>query len=231
MSSASGMSSSSWTPPRKLKRISAVDELAAELRALVLDGNVRAGSQLREAEIAGNYEVARSTVRASLQRLVHDGLLQHEPHRGVFVPRLTPEDVADMYRFRGALETEAAIRICEERLDPSTIIAAVDRLESLTDAPWRDLMEADLDVHKALVHSIGSPRIERAFASILSQLRLVAAQPRDRVPIAELTRQHRVIATAVASGKVAVAVHEVRAHLAIATDRMVRALLEAPPTA
>jgi DNA-binding FadR family transcriptional regulator len=87
-------------------------------------------------------------------------------------------------------------------------------------------MNADMAVHSALVHSVGSPRLDQAYASIVSQMHLVAAQPLDRPSIAKLGRDHKVIASAVTSGDAEAAVREVRAHLEIAMERMLRGLDE-----
>lgn len=201
-----------------------MDELAQAIRAHILDGDVRSGTQLREAEIAGVYGVARNTVRSALQALVHEGLAQHEHHRGVFVRQFAADDVHDIFVLRGALESEAAYLICHERLPADMLLESVARLEAMHDVPWRELMDADLAVHSALVGCVGSPRFNRAFASTLSQMRLVAAQPLDRPRNEDVAHQHRVIVSAVTSGDSAAAVREVRAHLELARRRMLRGL-------
>lgn len=222
----SGMAPSGRYPDRALRRISAVDELAEVLRARVLDGHVRSGAPLREAEIATAYSVARATVRAALQSLVHEGLLEHEPHRGAFVRRLVAADINDIFLFRGALESEAVLRICAEALDTTGLVAAVDSLESLRSPPWRELIEADLAVHRALVGCVGSPRLDRAFSSIAAQVALAAAQPRDRPGIEDVAGQHRALTSAILSRDPAVAVGAVRSHLMTACSRMISALEE-----
>jgi DNA-binding GntR family transcriptional regulator len=229
LSSSSSLDSAWPAAKTPLQRLSAVEELAQALRALILDGKVRSGVQLRETEVATTFEVARNTVRSALQTLVHEGLLEHERHRGVFVRQLAAEDVADIFLLRAALESEAALRICSEQLDPTPLLESVSTIESMSNAPWRELMLADLAVHSSLVRCVRSPRLNQAFSSVMSQMQLLAAQPLDRPRNEDVAHQHRVIAEAVTSGDVAAAVGEVRAHLELARQRMLRGLKQQEP--
>ena len=44
---------------------------------------------MHEVELAESFGVSRGPVREALQRLIQEGLLRAEPHRGVFVPVMT----------------------------------------------------------------------------------------------------------------------------------------------
>src|SRR3712207_540105 len=70
-----------------LNRVSTVDALAGALRTQILNGELSPGAQLREVELASAFGVGRYSLRAAMQTLVHEGLLRHEPNRGVFVPQ------------------------------------------------------------------------------------------------------------------------------------------------
>lgn len=206
-----------------MQRLSAVDELADSIRAVVLDGTVRSGTRLREVEITAAYGVARNTVRSALQTLVHEGLLEHWPHRGISVRRFSKSDISDIFILRAALETEAARAIASNDLATQGVFEAVEALEAIDGAPWRDVMTADLAFHSALVHAVGSPRMDNAFASVIFQMQLIAAQPLDRPASQTVAQQHRVIAEAVASGDADAAINETRAHLTLARVRMLLA--------
>src|SRR5215218_8200290 len=69
------------------------------------------GTQLNEVELASSFGVSRGPVREALQRLIQEGLLRSEPHRGVFVPVMTDEDIDDVYLAREALEAAAVRQI------------------------------------------------------------------------------------------------------------------------
>ena len=80
------------------------------LRDGIVTGTLAPGTQLSEVELAHSFGVSRGPVREAIQRLVQEGLLRSEPHRGVFVPVLTDADVVDVYLARAALESAALRR-------------------------------------------------------------------------------------------------------------------------
>ena len=104
------------------------------LRANIVDGSLKPGSQLSEVELATGFGVSRGPVREALQRLVQEGLLRSESHRGVFVPVLTDEDVLDVYVAREALES-AAIRSIISSDSTAAASEALDRFVTR----WRRL--------------------------------------------------------------------------------------------
>ena len=81
--------------------------IANRLRDLLGQGKFAPGEQLTEASIATAFQVSRGPVREALKRLTEQGLLVSERNRGVFVPVLSDEDVRDIYRLRGAVESAA----------------------------------------------------------------------------------------------------------------------------
>src|SRR4051794_41761927 len=66
----------------RLEHSSTVERVADELRRALFDGEVEAGTPLREMALAEAMGVARSTVREALGGLVGEGLGTREPHRG-----------------------------------------------------------------------------------------------------------------------------------------------------
>ena len=101
-----------------------------ELRGQVLDGTL-AGTHLREVELSERLGVSRQSLRAALAELTFRGLLHREPHRGVYVPRLTRADVRDIYDMRRIIEGEAVRRVALDPARLSGIEAAVAALELL----------------------------------------------------------------------------------------------------
>src|SRR5262249_24503542 len=68
-------------------------QIADELRAQIVTGELAAGSQLPgEHELAERHQVSRNTIRLALRRLTDEGLLVSGQWRGTFV-RETHEPV------------------------------------------------------------------------------------------------------------------------------------------
>src|SRR5205085_9265531 len=66
----------------------APERIADQVRASVLDGSLAPGTQLTEVQLAERLGVSRGPVREAMQRLIQEGLLRAERHRGVFVMEL-----------------------------------------------------------------------------------------------------------------------------------------------
>jgi DNA-binding GntR family transcriptional regulator len=214
---------SRMTADLPLGRVSTVDALAASLRERILSGAIAPGAQLREIELSERYGVGRHSLRAAFQALAHEGLLSHEPHRGVFVPQLDAGDVRDLFLVRTALEVEAVRLLVTRGLAVDAAVAATEALEALTGGePWNEVVELDLDFHRELIAAVGSPRLDRGFAGLQAELRLLLAQLQPSYERPEkVGGEHRVLLDAILSGDVERAVAAMREHLELGTDELV----------
>ena len=184
---------------RELKPVSVIDAVASSVRERVVAGEFAPGTQLRAIELAAEYGVARPTVRAALQQLALTGLLRREANRSAVVPELSPEDIADLFRMRTLIETEAVRRLTKATAPPVRAEQAVRRLERLTkEASWSEVVEADLEFHRSLVAATESPRLLRLFELLEDEIRLAIAQlrPAYASPTA-LAREHRQLLTVI----------------------------------
>ncbi|HYD66895.1 GntR family transcriptional regulator [Azospirillum sp.] len=90
------------------------DDLASGERAYrriheaIQGGQLKPGARVREAEIAGWLGLSRTPVREALGRLESQGLLVHEPRRGLIVAELDHQMVTELYLMREVLEGTAA---------------------------------------------------------------------------------------------------------------------------
>jgi DNA-binding GntR family transcriptional regulator len=181
--------------PRRLQRTSTVDALAGALRREILEGELAAGSWLRERELCEAYGVARHSLRAALRTLAAEGLVRIEPHRGARVAQLSGDDVRWLYELRTALELEAAHLALERnggRL-PAGVHAALARLEAACagdDPPWSAINEAHAELHAAIVEAAGSPRIASAHAALSGEMRLFLLALRPHIPPDRLAADH-----------------------------------------
>jgi DNA-binding GntR family transcriptional regulator len=166
-----------------LQRASTVDQLAAALRARILEGELQPGRRLVERELVEAYDVARHTLRAALRRLEVERLVRVEPNRGARVAALSPGELGDLFALRLALEREAA-HLALERGDgrlPGAVHDAARRLDRLAASrrtSWNDLSRAHEAVHRGLVAAAGAPRIERAYDALSTELALFLSQLR-----------------------------------------------------
>lgn len=182
--------------------MSAVDQLAALVRAEILGGALPPGKRLREVDLAERHSAARHTVRAALRALEGEGLVVVEPNRGARVVTLKADDIVALYQLRTALEVEAAhLALARHggRL-PAAIHDAADALaRACTRArpKWAAVTEAHAALHHAVVVAARSPRIERAHAALTTETHLFLQQVRPHYTYEALADEHLALAPAI----------------------------------
>jgi len=84
------------------------------VREAVLDGSIGAGERLNEVQLSKTLAVSRTPVRAALQALAGEGLLDYAPNRGFTVREFPLPAIVDAYDIRASLEG-VAVRFVAER--------------------------------------------------------------------------------------------------------------------
>jgi DNA-binding GntR family transcriptional regulator len=201
----------------RIPRVTFASMVGERIRSSILDGALTPGSQLNEVELANNFGVSRGPVREALQRLIQEGLLRSEPHRGVFVPVMTDEDVEDVYLAREVLETSAVRRIAAmgrsaaafQTLD--RVIRAMRKAAEAED--WQTVADRDLDFHTELVAETASPRLARMFTTVISETRLcLSLQTGSYAARDDLVDEHSHISELVRDGDTEAAVALLKKH-------------------
>lgn len=172
----------SAVPMVRVTRTSTVDLIVAELRNAIYNGALPVGSAIGEVEMASQLGVSRSPLRESTQRLVQEGLLTATPGRGLRVSIIDADHVADVYRARTAIETQAA-RIVARRAEPTVIAQIEAALAVLTaaseDTDARTIGDADLAFHQTLVDAAGSRRLSHYMRTLAIETRIASFSAAD----------------------------------------------------
>jgi DNA-binding GntR family transcriptional regulator len=214
---APGMSVAS----QPLRAVSAQDALVESLRDRILRGEFVPGAPLSDVELASAYGVARPTLRAAVQQLVHEGLMRREPRRRACVPRLTSEDLRDLFFVRVPLELRAVEAITGRVSVLGAAIEAVEHFERLSpDCSWRDVVDADMRFHTALIAATGSARLQRAYGSLQAEIRLARAQLRVET-VTVLADEHRQLLAIIIAGPKRAALQAMQQHLRQAESDLV----------
>jgi DNA-binding GntR family transcriptional regulator len=155
-------------------------ERAADLiREYIFEGRFAPGAALPEASLSAALQVSRNTVREAYRTLMSEHLLTHEPHKGVTVRWLTPEDVTDIYKIRRMFELGVIDLALSGQLEVTRdSLAEIGGLLTQTEASARDgdwegeVGTANLRFHGLLVELHRSERISDAFRRLMTELRL-----------------------------------------------------------
>lgn len=156
---------------------SLTDRAVLGLRDLVLRGEFGAGERLTEAELADRLGVSRTPVRAALQRLEEEGLLEAVQPTGYMVRSFSETDLDDAIEVRGTIEALAA-RLAAERgvsrlviNDMRECLAEIDEVlaeKHIDEAHLNRYAAANERFHQLLMDASGSEMVKRSLKRVVS---------------------------------------------------------------
>ncbi len=163
-------------PNQRLSRVTLSGQVAEQLRDDILAGALLPNAQLNEKELALAFGVSRGPLREAMQRLIQEGLLRSEPHRGVFVVEISEPDLADIFFVRIAIESAAVKQLVTSR-NTETISSQLSQISEKMDNAvrakrWKDGSELDFEFHRTLVDAAGSNRLSRTYMTVQAETRL-----------------------------------------------------------
>ena len=174
---------------------------AEQLRQKITQGEFLPGQRLSEQALSDSLGISRNTLREVFRMLISDGLVKHEPNRGVFVAVPTVASIVDIYRVRRLIECQALAQAYPRHPAKKKMRMAVEQaLECRTRADWLGAGTANMAFHMAIVELADSERLNLLFASVLAELRLAFGMLRDaeslHVPYIDMNLQILVLAEA-----------------------------------
>ena len=190
--------------------VSKTDMVAALIRELIITGELTAGQQLRQRDLAQRFGVSQTPVREAMRRLESEGLVVGDTHRGFTV--VTPDDgpVEENFQIRAALESLGA-SLAARKIDQDGLAELArlnERMRALPDGDPRyaglnrefhftlyqysrsPLLMSLMRLLWASLH--GGPRVLRTHAESASQHDAIldALRARDADAASALTYQH-----------------------------------------
>lgn len=142
------------------------------LRDAIVSGRYRPGERLNESKIAREFGVSRIPVREALMQLQESGLVLNHERRGMFVTRLSEEDVQRINSLRVVLEAEA-LKLCRLRIgkrDAARLTDVVARMDVWTERTEMDAAALDLEFHRTLWEAAGNPYLTKTLDSLVTSL-------------------------------------------------------------
>jgi DNA-binding GntR family transcriptional regulator len=199
-----------------LRPVSIVDAVCEALRERILTGELGPEEVLYEQATAEHYGVARPTAKAAIDRLVHAGLLRRSANRSARVPRLTEDDVHDLYFSRLVVESMAVAHLATHGTAPDEAKKALREFDlAIDEGSGHGLVRADVAFHYAFVEALGSSRVLRMYDSIIGEAHLcmVVKQTRHLLDPHVIAREHQEIYDAVVARDAGAAQERLSAHL------------------
>ena len=208
-----------------------------KLRQLIVGGKLPPGERVPELALVERLGVSRTPIRAALQRLQGEGLLDALPGGGYAVKAFTDDDIHDAIEVRGTMEGLAARRAAERNVEPALLaearrcVAAIDALleaPALAEGAFAGYVNENARFHRLLAEMSGSPVIRRQaalaaalpFASPNAFVMERATGPHARDVLVIAQAQHRATLDAIEARQGARAENLMREHARIAHQNL-----------
>lgn len=195
-------------------RISTSRRAYSMLRERLLRFAIRPNQRINEVVLASELEVSRTPLREALNRLVAEGLLEHNG-RGFSAPDLEPEGVGQLFEARIEIECSIVRLACEraskEGLDALEAFLEKSAAES-PDASVDLLMEFDRGFHDGLAALTGNDVLAGLLSNLNDRVHLmrwIAMEGRR----GETQGQHRAILARIRAGDPDGAIELMRQHI------------------
>jgi DNA-binding GntR family transcriptional regulator len=194
------------------------------LREAIVTGRLQPNERLIEIDLAQSMGVSRTVIRTALARLEHEGLVEHERHRGARVRLVEETEAVEILEARAVLEGLAA-RLAAQRAtrqdtsELKAILRAMARLRKAGDL--LGVSDENVRLHRRIIETSGHATAARLIAALNSQMvrfqyRTILLPGRSERSFAE----HTAIVDAIAAGDPDRAEAAMRTHLSHVADAL-----------
>jgi len=161
--------------PSDTKPLSNTQRALQELRRMIFTGELSAGSDHLETELADQLGMSRTPVREAALILDRQGLVALRPRKGVRILPVSPEDMSEIYDILTELESLAARDAAHRDLTETDLAPMGDAIDRMEDALAHHALEdwalADDQFHAELVRLGGNRRVRMIVGMMSDQVR------------------------------------------------------------
>ncbi|CAG9179374.1 GntR family transcriptional regulator [Cupriavidus pinatubonensis] len=156
------------------------ERVAENIRQKIVHGEFSPGQRLSEAALSDSLQISRNTLREIFRLLTKEGLLKHEPNRGVSVAIPSIAAIIDIYRVRRLIECQALRQAYPRHPAGKHLRKAVELAAQCRDqGDWMGVGSANMEFHMAIVELADSERLNEMFSRLLAELRLAFGMLQD----------------------------------------------------
>lgn len=207
--------------------VSLADQAHASLLRQIRAGTLGPGAPLSVPALARELELSRSPVREAVQRLIHEGLATHVPHKGAHVVLSDATELSQVYAVKLPLEVLAA-GLATPRFsnhDLEVVARLVHRQREELESGWDTAVLMDLDVrfHKYIRDVAGNPILSATVEQFTNRTSLATPSGWTDPSNARLSiEEHQAIVDAIAAGDAEGAEKATRRHIECLLNRLIR---------
>jgi DNA-binding GntR family transcriptional regulator len=190
------------------------------LRRRIIEGELRPGLPINEADFAHELAVSKTPIREALRQLERDGFVENIPGRGSTVSHIRPQDIREVFEIREIIEAGAAKRAARLR-DNEELRAKREEGKKLLEneqageayvhewGSWED-------VHLCIVKALGNQTLVDMYSGLLDRIKRFRSHYGKRFTerrLHEILTEHTAILDAIVDGDGQRAEQMVQQHL------------------
>jgi len=139
-------------------------DIITKIKDMILSGELSPGQQIVQEEFAKRMGVSRTPLLHALQVLKSEMLVTSIPNRGIFVRKVSLEELKEIFEFREAIETMAC-KLAAERVTPKDIEKLRNLFKPFSDHPKvinpRNFLLVDQQFHEQIINLSGNKMMSR----------------------------------------------------------------------
>lgn len=213
---------------KKLRQRSLVGEVRDELERMILEGELPTGERLNENSLASQLGVSRGPVREAARSLERAGLVKTVANQGVYVRKLSFDEVLELYDLRAMIAGYLCARVATSG-DTAVFAALRDAVAQMQEAAAGEdeaaYFEHNLKFHDDIAAASGAVRAADLYGSLGKEVRLMRLRVlTGAAALAVSNAEHRRMVEAMENGDVDAARTEGAQHHINGKKRLLKSL-------
>ena len=156
---------------KPIKTLPIREKIAANLREAILSKKIPAGEILTLESTAQELGVSITPTREAFQILARDGLLELERNKRAVVLGVNEKTIREHFQVRAALESEACVLCCKNRIDMSRIeqVLTVSK-EMIEKQDYENYSKLNQSLHMEIWIAAGNEKLKKMLSELWSGL-------------------------------------------------------------
>lgn len=190
----------------------------------MMNGEILPGQTITERAIANEIGVSRTPIREAFKKLIEQGLMVYEPHKGVKVTFYSLEKIENLYEIREVLEG-LAVRRLAERYTENNMLELEEYIKlaevEVVKGDLQKLSEINSQFHKSIAKLSGNHYLHEIMGSLQIQIALLMSQslsnkgrPRENI------LEHKMLINAIRSRDAKLAEETAKYHVRKSRDNI-----------
>lgn len=161
-------------------------ELAAQLRDMLMRGELKPGDKISEQLLCSRFGVSRTPLREALKVLANEGVLILSPNRGASVARISPGEIDELFPIMGAMEMLAGETACARASEAD--IAGLEAKHAAMVEAYRNgdsagYLRLNREIHEAFFEIAGNTSLTQMYHTLMVRIhamRFIAQKSSER---------------------------------------------------